>query len=94
MAGERRWVFRFPKTAKAAEATIKEIGLMPAPAPTLPVVAPDFALSAPNGVLNYLWPFAGYGFIPGVQLARHVEAGRRGLRAVLEQLPRQATQKE
>ena len=43
---------------------------MPALAPILPVAAPDFALSAPNGVLDYRWPFAGYGFILGVQLAR------------------------
>lgn len=61
-----RWVFRFPRRAIAAPLLEREIGVMPALAPSLPlpVTAPKWSGLDPEG-----WPYAGYPFIVGDILA-------------------------
>ncbi|MGH2390426.1 MAG: phosphotransferase family protein, partial [Chloroflexota bacterium] len=62
------FVFRFPKNARVAEATLREIRVLPALRSTLPTTVPDFRYAAPHGADVYPFAFAGYTLVPGIPL--------------------------
>jgi len=74
------WVFRFPRRAIAAPLLEREVSVMPALAPSLPlpVTAPRFSGLGPDG-----WPYAGYPFIVGDILALVDDVGDKPKRASL-----------
>jgi aminoglycoside phosphotransferase (APT) family kinase protein len=62
-------IFRFPKRAAVARALGREIVLLPALAPTLPVAIPRFTYVAERGApTDPVLPFVGYPLLPGVFL--------------------------
>jgi aminoglycoside phosphotransferase (APT) family kinase protein len=77
------WVFRFPRRSVAVPLLEREIRLLPAVAPTLPLAIPVPELvGRPSGA--YPWPFAGY---------RHL-GGRTACSAALTDSARAATARE
>lgn len=77
VAGHRDWVFRFPRRSPVAAALERELQLLPALAPQLPVAVPRPAVL---GLLpgDELARFAGYVAIPGRPLDAELLLGARG----------------
>ncbi|GII01832.1 hypothetical protein Pta02_38400 [Planobispora takensis] len=69
-----RWIFRFPRRAIALPGVEREISMLPALAPRLPLPVPVPARVGRPGD-SYPWPFWGAELVPGRELA---EAGLSG----------------
>jgi aminoglycoside phosphotransferase (APT) family kinase protein len=68
-----KWVFRFPRREIAVDLLRREVAVLPALAPSLPLPIPRPTLvGRPDA--RFPWPFAGYRFLPG----RTAEAARLG----------------
>jgi aminoglycoside 2''-phosphotransferase len=65
-------VFRFPRNKHVAEATLREMAMLPILRPTMPVAVPDYRYAAPHAKPC---PFGGYTLVPGTPLNdRHTTA--------------------
>jgi aminoglycoside phosphotransferase (APT) family kinase protein len=65
---DERWAFRFPRRTMAIPGVEREIAVLPALAPLLPlpIPAPVYAGRPADG---YPWPFFGAAHLPGVEVA-------------------------
>lgn len=61
-------VFRFPKNARVAASTLREIAVLPVLRRGLPTAVPDFRYAAPRGISAYPFAFVGYTLVPGTPL--------------------------
>ena len=78
------WAVRFPRREVALPLMVRELALLPALAPRLPLPVPvPELLGRPDG--DYPWPFWGARLVPGVELAdaRLPENGRESLGAAV-----------
>jgi aminoglycoside phosphotransferase (APT) family kinase protein len=63
---DERWAFRFPRRTIAIPGVEREIAVLPALAPRLPVGIPA-PVFAGRPALGYPWPFFGAALLPGVE---------------------------
>ncbi len=77
-------IFRFPRDERTAARLRREIAVLPALRPALPLAIPAYShIGAPSP--RYPYPFAGYPLLPGVSGER-VRPGPRSRGAVAQQL--------
>src|SRR5437870_2010498 len=62
-----RFVFRFPRRELAVELLETELRCLPLLAPRLLPIAIPVQIYAGRPSSRYPWPFAGYGYIPGIR---------------------------
>jgi aminoglycoside phosphotransferase (APT) family kinase protein len=74
---DRRWIFRFPRRQIAVPAVGRQVAILPALVPLLPLAIPDPVFRGRPGD-GFPWPFFGCAFIPGRELpqARLDESAR------------------
>ncbi|WP_448625159.1 phosphotransferase [Geodermatophilus sp. URMC 64] len=63
------WVFRFPRRAMALPGFARELAVLPAVAPRLPLPVPTPAWVGADDDPDEPWPFAGARLLPGTELA-------------------------
>jgi len=79
---DERWAFRFPRRAIAIPGVERELAVLPALAPRLPVAVPA-PVFAGRPALGYPWPFFGAELLPGVEVADAALTDRSRLAAEL-----------
>lgn len=65
---EEQWVFRFPRRTIALPLVERELAVLPALAPQLPLPVPEPVFVGRPG-RSYPWPFLGARLVPGLELA-------------------------
>jgi aminoglycoside phosphotransferase (APT) family kinase protein len=66
---DEQWVFRFPRRAIALPGFERELAVLPALAPQLPLPVPT-PLYVGRGSADFPWSFFGAALVPGVELAQ------------------------
>lgn len=77
---DERWVFRFPRRTIALPLVDRELAVLPALAPQLPLPVPEPVFVGKPG-RSYPWPFLGARLVPGLELveAELDDGGRAAL---------------